>query len=102
MDINAFNITYRRLVQSNLMILADSHLNDLFFATTPLHSKVDKLDFIEFIMAVEEEFEVEIPQDDAEKMETLADIADWLGEHMEEEAFVVYSQMCSERDRDDE
>ena len=53
-------------------------------------------------MAIEEEFEVEIPEEDEERLNTLADIADWLGEHMSEEDLEAYSEMCQEREEDDD
>lgn len=102
MDLNVFNEQYRYLVHKNLVMLASEHLDDLFFASTPLRSKVDKLDFIEFLMAIEEEFEVEIPEEDEEQMETLADIANWLGENMDCADFEAYSKMCAERESEDE
>lgn len=102
MDKNTFDAKYRFLVQKNLMKMAYHHLDELFFADTPLRSKVDKLDFIEFLMAIEEEFEVEIPEENEEKLNTLADIADWLGEHMNEEDLEAYNEMCMEREDDEE
>jgi acyl carrier protein len=34
----------------------------------------DSLDIVEFVMAMEEEFDIEIPDDDAEKIQTIADV----------------------------
>lgn len=33
----------------------------------------DSLDIVELVMAMEEEFDIEIPDDDAEKIQTIAD-----------------------------
>ncbi len=33
----------------------------------------DSLDIVEFVMAMEEEFDIEIPDDDAEKIQTIGD-----------------------------
>ncbi len=33
----------------------------------------DSLDIVELVMALEEEFDIEIPDDDAEKIQTIAD-----------------------------
>ena len=38
----------------------------------------DSLDLIEMIMAMEEEFEVEIPSDDLEQLQTVQDVMDYL------------------------
>ncbi len=42
----------------------------------------DSLDLVELIMAIEEEFDVEIPDEDAEKMVTFNDAMNYLKEHM--------------------
>jgi len=38
----------------------------------------DSLDIVELIMAFEEEFDIEIPDEDAEKMKTVGDAVDYL------------------------
>lgn len=38
----------------------------------------DSLDIVELIMAMEEEFDVEIPDEDAEKLKSVQDVADYL------------------------
>ncbi len=45
----------------------------------------DSLDLFEMIMAMEEEFEVEIPSDDLEKLQTVQDVMDYLKEKGVEE-----------------
>ncbi len=40
----------------------------------------DSLDTVELIMALEEEFSVEIPDEDAEKMTTVGDAIKYIGE----------------------
>jgi acyl carrier protein len=40
----------------------------------------DSLDTVELVMAFEEEFGIEIPDEDAEKMETVGDAIKYLGE----------------------
>ena len=41
----------------------------------------DSLDTVELVMAFEEEFGIDIPDEDAEKMMTVADATKYLGEH---------------------
>ena len=38
----------------------------------------DSLDIVELVMAMEESFEIEIPDEDAEKLKTVQDVADYL------------------------
>ncbi|MBR2785896.1 MAG: acyl carrier protein [Clostridia bacterium] len=42
----------------------------------------DSLDIVELIMALEEEFDTEIPDADAEKVVTVADVVDYIKEHI--------------------
>lgn len=49
-----------------------SFLNDL---------GADSLDIVELVMAMEEEFEVEIPDEDAEKIQTVGDAIKYIEEH---------------------
>jgi acyl carrier protein len=44
----------------------------------------DSLDTVELVMAFEEEFGVDIPDEDAEQMRTVGDAIAYLQEHMEE------------------
>ncbi|MGQ9610647.1 MAG: acyl carrier protein [bacterium] len=41
----------------------------------------DSLDTVELVMAFEEEFDVEIPDEDAEKIRTVQDVIDYLNAH---------------------
>lgn len=38
----------------------------------------DSLDIVELVMAMEEEFDIEIPDEDAEKLKTVQDVASYL------------------------
>ena len=38
----------------------------------------DSLDIVELVMAMEEEFDLEIPDEDAEKLKTVHDVQDYL------------------------
>ena len=42
----------------------------------------DSLDTVELVMALEEEFDIEIPDSDAEKIQTVQDALSYLGEHV--------------------
>jgi len=41
----------------------------------------DSLDIVELIMALEEEFDIEVPDEDAEKLQTVADAIRYIQEH---------------------
>ena len=42
----------------------------------------DSLDIVELVMALEEEFDIEIPDADAEKVVTLGDVVDYIKENV--------------------
>ncbi len=42
----------------------------------------DSLDIVELIMAIEEAFDIEIPDTDAEKVVTVANVVDYVKEHV--------------------
>ncbi len=42
----------------------------------------DSLDIVELIMALEEEFDTEIPDSDAEKIVTVSDVVEYIKEHV--------------------
>ena len=41
----------------------------------------DSLDIVELIMALEEEFEIEIPDEEAEKIQAVSDVVEYIKEH---------------------
>ena len=43
----------------------------------------DSLDIVELVMAMEEEFDIEIPDDDAEKIQTIGDAVSYLKDKLE-------------------
>lgn len=45
----------------------------------------DSLDTVELVMALEEEFEMEIPDEDAEKIVTIKDAINYINTHAEKE-----------------
>ena len=42
----------------------------------------DSLDIVELIMAIEEEFDIEIPDSDAEKVVTVGDVVEYIKDHV--------------------
>ena len=44
--------------------------------------EADSLDAVEVIMALEEEFDIEIPDADAEKVVTVTDVVDYIKDHV--------------------
>ena len=42
----------------------------------------DSLDIVELVMALEEEFDLEIPDTDAEKVVTVGDVVDYIKENV--------------------
>ncbi|MDR7532398.1 MAG: acyl carrier protein [Armatimonadota bacterium] len=46
----------------------------------------DSLDVVELVMALEEEFEIEIPDDQAEKIVTVGDAVKYIETHMKDQA----------------
>ena len=43
----------------------------------------DSLDIVELVMALEEEFDMEIPDSDAEKVVTVGDVVEYIKDHVE-------------------
>ncbi|MDA8019651.1 MAG: acyl carrier protein [Thermoanaerobaculia bacterium] len=43
----------------------------------------DSLDIVELVMAFEEEFDIEIPDDDAEQISTVKNAVDYIQEHVD-------------------
>lgn len=42
----------------------------------------DSLDTVELVMALEEKFEIEIPDEDAESIRTVSDVVDYIEKHI--------------------
>jgi acyl carrier protein len=43
----------------------------------------DSLDIVELVMSIEESFDIEIPDEDAEKIQTIGDVITYLKERLE-------------------
>lgn len=65
----------RKIVIEHLDIDAEKLTDDANFIDT---LGADSLDFVELTMAFEEEFDVEIPDDEAESFKTFGDAVKWL------------------------
>ncbi len=59
-------------VESEKVTVNASFINDL---------GADSLDIVELVMAMEEEFDIEIPDEDAEKIKTVGDAVNYLNTH---------------------
>ena len=65
-------ITVEQLgVEESAVTMEASFINDL---------EADSLDIVELMMALEEEFDIEIPDEDAEKISTVADAVAYIQE----------------------
>ncbi len=60
-------------VTENTVTMEASFIDDL---------GADSLDIVELIMALEEEFDIEIPDSDAEKVVTVGDVVDYIKENV--------------------
>ena len=77
MDIEA---KVKELIVSQLGVDADKVTLEASFVDD---LGADSLDVVELVMALEEEFGVEIPDESAEKIGTVKDAVDFLNEHVE-------------------
>lgn len=57
-------VAYQLSITQDKITLASNFINDL---------KADSLDMVELVMAIEEEFDLEIPDDDVGKIDTMHD-----------------------------
>ena len=69
----------KSIVADKLSINAD----DITMDTTLEDLGADSLDIVELIMALEEELEMEIPDEDAEGFKTVGDVVEYITEHTE-------------------
>ena len=67
------------IISNQLGVGADNITSDASFMED---LGADSLDTVELVMALEEEFDLEIPDSDAEKIQTVQDALDYLDEHV--------------------
>ena len=60
-------------VAENAVTMEASFIDDL---------GADSLDIVELVMALEEEFDIEIPDADAEKVVTVSDVVEYIKDHV--------------------
>ncbi|MDX1901938.1 MAG: acyl carrier protein [Gammaproteobacteria bacterium] len=71
----------KKIVVEQLGVKEEEVTNDSSFVDD---LGADSLDTVELVMALEEEFETEIPDEDAEKITTIQQAIDYINAHMEE------------------
>jgi acyl carrier protein len=71
----------KKIVIEQLGVKDDEVTNDASFVDD---LGADSLDTVELVMALEEEFETEIPDEDAEKITTIQQAIDYITTHNEE------------------
>ena len=67
------------IIAHQLGVAADNVTSDASFMED---LGADSLDTVELVMALEEEFDLEIPDSDAEKIQTVQDALDYLDENV--------------------
>lgn len=65
----------KQIIAEQLSISEDEVANEASFIDD---LGADSLDIVELVMAMEEEFEMEIPDEDAEKLLTVQDVLDYV------------------------
>lgn len=72
--------TIKKLVAENLGIEEETITENVSFKED---LGVDSLDLFELVMALEEEYDLEIPTEDLEKLTTVGEVAAYIQEHKE-------------------
>ena len=72
--------TIKKLVAENLGIEEETITENASFKED---LGVDKFDLFELVMALEEEYDLEIPTEDLEKLTTVGEVAAYIQEHKE-------------------
>ena len=78
---NTIEARVKKIVVEQLGVKDEEVTNDASFVDD---LGADSLDTVELVMALEEEFETEIPDDDAEKIVTIQDAINYVSAHSKE------------------
>lgn len=70
----------KKIIEEKLSVNADQITNDARFAED---LKADSLDTVELVMALEDEFGLDIPDEEAEKIKTVQNAIDYIGGKMD-------------------
>ncbi len=72
----------KKIIEEKLSVNADQITNEARFAED---LKADSLDTVELVMALEDEFSLDIPDEEAEKIKTVQDAIDYIKTKLGEE-----------------
>ncbi|CAN5216302.1 acyl carrier protein [soil metagenome] len=82
-NVNTIEERVKKIVAEQLGLKEDEITNEASFVDD---LGADSLDTVELVMALEEEFETEIPDEDAEKIETIQKAIDYITATKDKEA----------------
>jgi len=82
MSNNSIEERVKKIITEQLGVDLEQVTNDASFVDD---LGADSLDTVELVMALEEEFDCEIPDEDAEKITTVQQAIDYIKAHVEEE-----------------
>lgn len=82
MKANEIEARVKKIVVEQLGVKEEEVTNDASFVDD---LGADSLDTVELVMALEEEFETEIPDEDAEKIATIQDAINYINTRLEKE-----------------
>ena len=72
----------REIIVEQLGVSADEAVNEASFIDD---LGADSLDIVELVMAIEEEFGIEVPDEDAERMQSIGDVISYVQEKTNED-----------------
>lgn len=82
-NVNEIEARVKKIVVEQLGVKEDEVTSDASFVDD---LGADSLDTVELVMALEEEFETEIPDEDAEKIVTIKDAVNYIVNRMDSES----------------